>query len=185
MATLRFSVLSTRQTSKKTFLIYLTITHKREVRYISTGYEVDDLYQFDKGKVVCRKDAQVMNQRLGYVLSEYREKLDAIDNLDIYTCSQIKEILEGRHKVVPYIGTWIETFEGLEDSSKPSVIPYIGTWIKTSKTYLQSTQFIKLSISLFYHARQNCSTLLLYTLLHNRHDVTYYLSETISKNESK
>ena len=88
-------------------------------------------------------------------------------------------------KVVPYIGTWIETFEGLEDSSKPSVIPYIGTWIKTSKTYLQSTQFIKLSISLFYHARQNCSTLLLYTLLHNRHDVTYYLSETISKNESK
>lgn len=39
-----------------------------------------------------------MNQRLGYVLSEYREKLDAIDNLDIYTCSQIKEILEGRHK---------------------------------------------------------------------------------------
>ena len=87
--------------------------------------------------------------------------------------------------VVPYIGTWIETFEGLEDSSKPSVIPYIGTWIETSKTYLQSTQFIKLSISLFYHARQNCSTLLLYTLLHNRHDVTYYLSETISKNESK
>ncbi len=87
--------------------------------------------------------------------------------------------------VVPYIGTWIETFEGLEDSSKPSVIPYIGTWIKTSKTYLQSTQFIKLSISLFYHARLNCSTLLLYTLLHNRHDVTYYLSETISKNESK
>ena len=87
--------------------------------------------------------------------------------------------------VVPYIGTWIETFEGLEDSSKPSVIPYIGTWIKTSKTYLQSTQFIKLSISLFYHARQNCSILLLYTLLHNRHDVTYYLSETISKNESK
>lgn len=98
MATLRFSVLSTRQTSKKTFFIYLTITHKREVRYISTGYEIDDLYQFDKGKVVCRKDAQVMNQRLGYVLSEYREKLDAIDNLDIYTCSQIKEILEGRHK---------------------------------------------------------------------------------------
>lgn len=68
------------------------------MRYISTGYEIDDLYQFDKGKVVCRKDAKVMNQRLDYVLSEYREKLDEIDNLDIYTCSQIKEILEGRYK---------------------------------------------------------------------------------------
>ena len=97
----------------------------------------------------------------------------------------IRAIAKAVGGVVPYIGTWIETFEGLEDSSKPSVIPYIGTWIKTSKTYLQSTQFIKLSISLFYHARQNCSILLLYTLLHNRHDVTYYLSETISKNESK
>ena len=99
MATLRFSVLSARQTSKKTFLIYLTITHKREVRYISTEYEIDDLYQFDKGKVVCRKDAKIMNQRLAYVLSEYQEKLNEIDNQDMYSCSQIKEILEGKNQV--------------------------------------------------------------------------------------
>ena len=83
--------MSARQTSKKTFLIYLTITHKREVRYISTEYEIDDLYQFDKGKVVCRKDAKIMNQRLAYVLSEYQEKLNEIDNQDMYSCSQIKK----------------------------------------------------------------------------------------------
>ena len=83
MATLRFSVLSTRKTSKGTFLIYLTITHKRDVRYISTGYEIDDLYQFDKGKVVCRKDAKIMNQRLSYVLSEYKEKLEEIKLLHL------------------------------------------------------------------------------------------------------
>lgn len=98
MATLRFSVLPARKTSKGTFFIYLTITHKREVRYISTGYEIDDLYQFDKGKVVCRKDAKLMNQRLAYVLSDYKEKMDDIGDLDRYTCSQIKEILEGKHK---------------------------------------------------------------------------------------
>ena len=91
--------MSARQTSKKTFLIYLTITHKREVRYISTEYEIDDLYQFDKGKVVCRKDAKIMNQRLAYVLSEYQEKLNEIDNQDMYSCSQIKEILEGKNQV--------------------------------------------------------------------------------------
>lgn len=39
-----------------------------------------------------------MNQRLAYVLSEYREKLNEIGDLDRYTCSQIKEILEGKHK---------------------------------------------------------------------------------------
>lgn len=98
MATLRFTVLPARKTSKGTFFIYLTITHKRDVRYISTGYEIDDLYQFDKGNVVCRKDAKLMNQRLAYVLSEYREKLNEIGDLDRYTCSQIKEILEGKHK---------------------------------------------------------------------------------------
>lgn len=97
MATLRFSVLSARKTSKGTFLVYLTITHKRAVRYIATEYEVDDLYQFDKGKVVCRKDAKVMNQRLAYVLSDYQEKLDEIKDKDMYTCSQLKEILEGKH----------------------------------------------------------------------------------------
>lgn len=98
MATLRFTVLPARKTSKGTFFIYLTITHKRNVRYISTGYEIDDLYQFDKGNVVCRKDAKLMNQRLAYVLSEYREKLNEIGDLDRYACSQIKEILEGKHK---------------------------------------------------------------------------------------
>lgn len=99
MATLRFSVLSARKTSKGNFLIYLTITHKRDVRYIATEYEIDDLYQFDKGKVVCRKDAKIMNQRLDYVLSEYQEKLDEIRDQDVYSCSQIKEILEGKHKI--------------------------------------------------------------------------------------
>ena len=94
MATLRFSVLSARQTSNGKFLVYLTITHKRDVRYISTGYEIDDLYQFEKGKVVCRKDAKLVNQRLAYILSEYREKLEEIGDLNKYTCSQIKEMLE-------------------------------------------------------------------------------------------
>lgn len=98
MATLHFSVLKSRQTTKKTYVIYLAITHKRDVRYISTDYEIDDLFQFDNGKVVCRKDAKVMNQRLDYVLSEYQDKLNDILDQHIYNCSQIKEILEGKQK---------------------------------------------------------------------------------------
>lgn len=99
MATLHFSVLKSRQTTKKTYVIYLAITHKRDVRYISTDYEIDDLFQFDNGKVVCRKDAKVMNQRLDYVLSEYQDKLNDILDQHIYNCSQIKEILEGHRKL--------------------------------------------------------------------------------------
>lgn len=99
MATLHFAVLKSRQTVKKTYVIYLAITHKRDVRYIATDYEVDDLFQFDAGKVVCRKDAKIMNQRLAYVLSEYQERFDSIPDKEIYTCSQLKEILENKQKL--------------------------------------------------------------------------------------
>lgn len=99
MATLHFVVLKSRQTAKKSYFVYLALTHQGAVRYITTEYEVDDLYQFDRGKVVCRKDAKVMNQRLSYLLSEYQEKLDVIPDKTIYTCAQLKEILEGRYKI--------------------------------------------------------------------------------------
>ena len=113
--------------------------------------------------------------------------------------------------VVPYRGTWVETSKTHQRSFHYPVASFRGAtrqylglatvlmfyrddciiiiilhFIISNHVYSPlNSQLIKLSISLFYHAKQNYSTLLLYTLLHNRHDVTYYLSETISKNESK
>lgn len=98
MATINLSVLKTRQTAKGTYIIYVSINHKRDTRYIATDYQIDDLFQFDKGKIICRKDAEIMNKRLNYVVAEYREKLNEIKDKDKYTCSQIKDILEGRTK---------------------------------------------------------------------------------------
>ena len=34
-------------------------------------------------------------------------------------------------KVVPYIGTWIETSSKVKKAKELSVVPYIGTWIET------------------------------------------------------
>lgn len=99
MATIHLVVLSSRQNSAGEFPVFIAVTENREVRYIKTDYAVDDLYQFDNGAIVCRKDAKVMNQRLKYVLSEYQEKLNEIPNQRIYNCSQIKEILEGKRKL--------------------------------------------------------------------------------------
>lgn len=96
MATLYFSIRKGKQTVKKTYKIYLAVCHQRKVCYIATDYEVDDIYQFDNGQVVCRKDAKIMNQRLAYVLSEYQEKLDEIPSVNIYSCCQLKEMLEGK-----------------------------------------------------------------------------------------
>ncbi|WP_294562727.1 Arm DNA-binding domain-containing protein, partial [uncultured Bacteroides sp.] len=98
MATIHLAVLKTRQNSKGTYSIYVAVTHKRAVRYITTEYEIDDLYQFDNGTIVCRKDAKIMNQRLQYLLSEYQKKLDSITKQEVYTCSQIKDMFTGKMK---------------------------------------------------------------------------------------
>ena len=39
-----------------------------------------------------------------------------------------------RRRVVPYIGTWIETYLIVFIISIQMVVPYIGTWIETSGT---------------------------------------------------
>lgn len=98
MATINLSVLKTRQTAKGTYIIYVSINHRRNTRYIATDYQIDDLFQFDSGKIVCRKDAEIMNKRLEYVVTEYRERLNEIRDHDKYTCAQIKNILEGKGK---------------------------------------------------------------------------------------
>lgn len=91
--------------------VLIALTSKRQVRYIKTGYEIDDLFQFEDGEVVCRKDARIMNQRLNFVLSEYRDRLSSIHDADIYSCAQLKEILEGRLKAEQpvTIKEWMET----------------------------------------------------------------------------
>lgn len=99
MATLNLVVLKARQTAKGDYPIFISVTQNRVVRYIKTEYSIDDLFQFDNGVVVCRKDAKVMNQRLKFVLDEYQEKLNLIEDHEIYNCSQIKEILEGKIKL--------------------------------------------------------------------------------------
>ena len=110
MATLNLVVLKARQTAKGDYPIFISVTQNRIVRYIKTEYSIDDLFQFDNGVVVCRKDAKVMNQRLKFVLDEYQEKLNLIEDHEIYNCSQIKEILEGKIKLEQII-TVKEYFE--------------------------------------------------------------------------
>lgn len=110
MATLYFTLRSTKQTVKKTYKIYLAIYHKRKVCYLATDYEVDDMYQFEKGVVVCRKDAKIMNQRLAYTLSVYQERLNELSDLEAYTCAQIKDALQEKKREFQYV-TLVEQME--------------------------------------------------------------------------
>ena len=41
-------------------------------------------------------------------------------------------------RVVPYIGTWIETLKRMDILNAGGVVPYIGTWIETLIKHGQS-----------------------------------------------
>ena len=43
--------------------------------------------------------------------------------------------------VVPYIGTWIETFGRMQVASLLLVVPYIGTWIETKDVVVMMKTF--------------------------------------------
>jgi len=111
MATIYLSVLRSRRTLEKKYPIYIAVMQTRnDIRYIKTDYVIDGLYQFENGKVICRKDANTMNLRLKYVLSEYQEKLEGIPDQYVYNSAQIKEILEGKHRIeqLTTIKEWME-----------------------------------------------------------------------------
>ena len=54
MAVLNAKILPARRKSSGKLAIYIALIFKKEVRYISTEFEIDDEYQFQDGKV-CLK----------------------------------------------------------------------------------------------------------------------------------
>jgi site-specific recombinase XerD len=98
MATLNYKILPARRKVSGKLGIYLAVTHKKQVRYISTEFEIDDDSQFENGRVCYRKDASIMNKRMAYVLSQYKEKLEGINVKAFSTCAQLKDELMKSHE---------------------------------------------------------------------------------------
>ena len=93
MATLNYKILPARRKSSGNLGIYIALTHKKEVRYISTEFEIEDESQFEDGRVCYRKDAAIMNKRMAYVLSEYKEKLSGLNLKMFSSCALLKNEL--------------------------------------------------------------------------------------------
>ena len=93
MATLNLKILPNRRKSSGKLGIYISLTFNKEVRYISTNFEIDDIAEFEDGKVCYRRDAAIMNKRLAFILNEYKSKLKRIGTKKFRTCSQLKEAL--------------------------------------------------------------------------------------------
>ena len=84
--------------------------HHQETSYIVTRFIIDNLSQFKNGQVVKRPDASaMMNMKNCKILNDYQEKLDSIKNVEMYSCTQLRSILQQQeiHKQLQPFKRWL------------------------------------------------------------------------------
>ena len=98
MATIRLTVLSSIKEQDGRLPILVCISQKKQRAYIKTTFLLDDIAEFENGKVAYRKDASVMNKRLEFVFSQYKDKFDSIENIEYLSAMQIKQIIISKER---------------------------------------------------------------------------------------
>lgn len=108
MATIRLTVLSSIKEQDGRLPILVCISQKKDRTYIKTEFLLDDIAEFDNGKVAYRKDAGIMNKRLEFVFSQYKEKFEVIKDKEWLTALQIKQIITSKERpaYISFIEYW-------------------------------------------------------------------------------
>lgn len=122
MATIRLTVLSSIKEQDGRLPILVCISQKKKRAYIKTTFLLNDIAEFENGKVAYRKDASVMNKRLEFVFSQYKEKYDSIEDKDWLTASQIKQIILSKEKPshISFIEYWKKRIAEFEIEGRES-----------------------------------------------------------------
>lgn len=92
MATLSLTIFKAKVLKDGRHKIRIAVRHKHETSYIVTRFIVEE-NQFKNGQVVKRPDASFINTKLRSMLNELQDKLDSINDQNLYTCKQLKDIL--------------------------------------------------------------------------------------------
>lgn len=94
MATINPVIIPARVLKNGTHKLRIAVRHKSQTSYIVTNIILPDPSQLKNGKVVKNAEASSINRKLRNLLDMYEERLDNIKNKDIYTCEQIKELIQ-------------------------------------------------------------------------------------------
>ena len=92
MATLSLTIFKAKVLKDGKHKIRIAVRHKHETCYIITRFVIEE-NQFKNGQVIKRSDAASINTKLRSMLNDYQERLDAINNQELYTCRQLKDLL--------------------------------------------------------------------------------------------
>lgn len=110
MATLSLTILSARPTAEGKHPVVIRISSKTQKAYIKTKYLLDDPSEWYNGKVVARTDAAMMNKRLLFELKTYKDRLQYIENSDLYSANQLRFMLTQEDRVSADILTFNNYF---------------------------------------------------------------------------
>ena len=92
MAKLSLVVLA-RMNAEFKYPIFICLFSKQTRAYIKLPYQLENLNQWENGKVVSCKNMTMLNAKLKAAFTKYKELLCNIENADAYTAIQLKQIL--------------------------------------------------------------------------------------------
>ena len=122
MATIRLTILSSIKEHDGRLPILVCISQKKERAYIKTEFLLDDIAEFNNGKVAYRKDAGIMNKRLQFVFSQYKEKFDAIENIEYFSALQIKQMINSKERPshISFLEFWKKRISEFREEGRES-----------------------------------------------------------------
>lgn len=92
MATLSLTIFKAKVLKDGRHKIRIAVRHKHETCYIVTRFIVEERH-FKNGQIVKRPDASIINTKLRNLLNIYQERLDKIEDQNLYSCRQLKDII--------------------------------------------------------------------------------------------
>lgn len=122
MATIRLTVLSSIKEPDGRLPILVCISQKKDRTYIKTEFRLDDISEFENGEIVYRKDAGIMNKRLQFVFSGYKEKYCSIEEVDYLTALQIKQIITSKERpsYISFLEYWRKCIADFREEGRES-----------------------------------------------------------------
>lgn len=122
MATIRLTALSSIKEQDGRLPILVCISQKKGRAYIKTEFLLDDIAEFEDGKVVYRKDAGILNRRLAFVFSQYKEKYDLIESKEWLTAMQIKRIMISKERPshISFLEFWKKRIDEFREEKRES-----------------------------------------------------------------
>ena len=97
MATLSPTIFKAKVLKDGKHKIRIAVRHKHETCYIITKFIVEEK-QFKNGQVIKRPDAAIINTKLRNLLNTYQNRLDEIVNPELYSCKQLKDMIQHADK---------------------------------------------------------------------------------------